>query len=76
MVHHHGVGDGRLTYEQPAGRAQDPADIDEFMRRAGLDPDRFGGPDAIERRGGVPEKWEWHTPREGLDLRVWPSRIG
>ncbi|MFK8843670.1 hypothetical protein [Streptomyces sp. Ac-502] len=40
------------------GLAYRPADVAEFLRRAGTDPDQIDleGPD-IERRGGGPDIW-------------------
>lgn len=42
------------------GRARDPRELLEFLRRAGLEPDavRLHDPDLIEWRGGGPEIWE------------------
>ncbi|MGP3683147.1 hypothetical protein ACTVZO_00155 [Streptomyces sp. IBSNAI002] len=41
------------------GRAYGPADVHEFLRRAGLDPDvvRLDDPLLIEWRGGGPAVW-------------------
>jgi hypothetical protein len=44
------------------GHAYHQADVVEFMRRAGLDPDRIAEPGMVEWRGGGPEEWEWRTP--------------
>ncbi|MBT1186061.1 hypothetical protein HET69_19145 [Streptomyces sp. CJ_13] len=45
------------------GRALDPRDLLEFLRRAGLDPDnvRLDDPLLIEWRGGGPAVWSPDT---------------
>ncbi|MEU8943600.1 MULTISPECIES: hypothetical protein [Streptomyces] len=48
------------------GRALDPRDLLEFLRRAGLDPDsvRLDDPLLIEWRGGGPAVWSPDTGQE------------
>ncbi|AJC58559.1 hypothetical protein GZL_05986 [Streptomyces sp. 769] len=45
---------------QPLGLARNVADLLEFLRRAGLDPEdvRLEDPSLIEWRGGGPEVWD------------------
>ncbi|WP_052847252.1 hypothetical protein [Streptomyces avicenniae] len=44
------------------GLARSPAELVEFLRRAGLDPDdiRLDDPTLIEWRGGGPDVWPLH----------------
>lgn len=54
------TGGRRVTIgDQIAGLAMGPADLFEFLRRAGLDPDlvELSDPTLIEWRGGGPERW-------------------
>lgn len=61
VVVHPLSGSGRpvTVYGQRVGRAADTADLVEFLRRAGLDPDDIAldDPELIEWRGGGPEVW-------------------
>ncbi|WP_042380957.1 hypothetical protein [Streptacidiphilus melanogenes] len=68
VVHPVDVGHGDQPFRRvdilgrAVGHAYNPADVAEFMRRAGLDADHFDEPGPVEWRGGGPDEWEWHTP--------------
>lgn len=55
------VGGGRRVRvdAEVLGIANSPADLIEFLRRAGLDPDglRLDDPDLIDWHGGGPDVW-------------------
>ena len=55
------VGGGRRVrvYAEILGVAHRPADLLEFLRRAGLDPDAIdlADPDLIDWHGGGPDVW-------------------
>ncbi|MFJ5532481.1 hypothetical protein [Streptomyces sp. NPDC093261] len=60
VVHPPSQGGRRVTVRgQDVGRALRPADVVEFLRRAGMNPDDVDLDDAglIEWRGGGPEVW-------------------
>ncbi|GAA1898164.1 hypothetical protein GCM10009753_29090 [Streptantibioticus ferralitis] len=44
---------------EPVGVAKSPGDVEELLRRAGINPDdvALDDPDLIEWRGGGPEVW-------------------
>ena len=62
VVHPPMPGGGRRVNAdgEDLGLAGNPADVLEFLRRAGLDPDRVSLDDTnlIEWRGGGPDVWE------------------
>ncbi|MCZ1011937.1 hypothetical protein [Streptomyces lydicus] len=64
VVHPPEHGGGRRVYvgTTSLGIAHSAADLLEFLRRAGLDPDdvRLEDP-SIEWRGGGPDVWSTHT---------------
>ena len=60
VVHPPGAGGRPVTVRgERLGRARNPADLLEFLRRAGLDPDDVALEDRelIEWRGGGPDTW-------------------
>ncbi|MCM2579280.1 hypothetical protein M1E25_18315 [Streptomyces sp. MTZ3.1] len=62
VIHPPLPGGGRRVHAdgEDLGLAGGPADVLEFLRRAGLDPDRVSLDDTnlIEWRGGGPDIWE------------------
>ncbi|MGW7003864.1 hypothetical protein ACWGCW_13820 [Streptomyces sp. NPDC054933] len=62
VVHAPGPGGRRGTIcGEPAGLATSLADVEEFLRRVGADPDEIGmdDPDLIEWQGGGSEVWAY-----------------
>ncbi|MEU5929316.1 hypothetical protein ABZ817_38325 [Streptomyces antimycoticus] len=59
VVHPPSPADGRRVTIQGevAGLAHAPADVSEFLRRAGTEDARLDAPELIEWRGGGPEVW-------------------
>lgn len=60
MVHPPDAGGRLVTVRgERVGRARSTADLLEFLRRTGLDPDdvTLDDPELIEWRGGGPQAW-------------------
>ncbi|MDF2254825.1 hypothetical protein [Streptantibioticus ferralitis] len=61
LVVHPPQDGGRLmtVLGEPVGVAKSPGDVEELLRRAGINPDdvALDDPDLIEWRGGGPEVW-------------------